>query len=298
MGPPVVIDDLLYKPDSSLVRQSYEPQLLEMLNLGGFGMVSWDESSPNPKTPLKYRTTDLPIFDQNLKALAEKMRSNCLLAHIRGIAYRADSGFGPHNLHPFYYPHQRWAMAHNGDLAGFNEMRHDLLDHVTPSLRCNIQGTTDSEVVYALVLSELERNGENKPSDLVTAITHTISTLREVRAAHGIEINSAMNLLFSDGTSTVGLRFTFDYGCFPTDNPTQILQGNFNYLSLWYTMGERYECLDGVWQMTGDPQSTNAVAVASEPLTREVTGWVELPEYSIFMVDRESGQIQTINLEC
>jgi len=298
MGPPVVIDDLLYKPDSSLVRQSYEPQLLEMLNLGGFGMVSWDESSPNPGTPLKYRTTDLPIFDQNLKALAEKMRSNCLLAHIRGIAYRADSGFGPHNLHPFYYPKYRWAMAHNGDLAGFNDMRHDLLDHVTPALRRNIQGTTDSEVVYALVLSQLERVEKNKPADLVAAITQTISILREVRAAHQIEINSAMNLLFSDGTSTVGLRFTFDYGCFPIDDPGKITQGNFNYLSLWYTMGEHYECVDGVWQMTGDPQSTSAIVIASEPLTREVTGWVELPEYSIFMVDRESGQIETINLEC
>ena len=296
MGPPVVIDDLLYKPDSSLVRQSYEPQLLEMLNLGGFGMVSWDESSPDPTTPLKYRTTDLPIFDPNLKALAEKVRTNCLLAHIRGIAYRADSGFGPHNLHPFYYRGHRWSMAHNGDLAGYKDMRHDLLGYVTADLRREIQGTTDSETVYALVLSELERMQGDDPASLADAIVNTIATLRQVRADHGVEINSALNLLFCDGTSTVGVRYTFDYGCFPLEHPEQMTQGNVDYLSLWYTMGEHYECVDDIWQMTGDPGSTKAVVVASEPLTREVAGWVELPEYSIFMVDRESHRTQTIDL--
>ena len=110
LGPPVVVDELLYRPDSSLVRQSYEPQLLEMLNLGGFGMVAWDPSSHDPDRPWTYRSTDLPIYDANLKALAEKMRAGCLLAHVRGIQYRADSGFGPHNLHPFHYPGRRWAM--------------------------------------------------------------------------------------------------------------------------------------------------------------------------------------------
>src|SRR5690606_15315633 len=48
IGPPVLLDDLLYQPDSSLVRQSYDPQQLHMLNLGGFGMMAWDAGSADP----------------------------------------------------------------------------------------------------------------------------------------------------------------------------------------------------------------------------------------------------------
>ena len=39
-GAPVLVDDLLFKPDSSLVRQAYAPQQLHMLNLGGFGLTA------------------------------------------------------------------------------------------------------------------------------------------------------------------------------------------------------------------------------------------------------------------
>ena len=75
LGPPVLLDELLYKPDSSLVRQSYAPQQLSMLNLGGFGMVAWDPESPNPHKPWTYRSTELPVFDANLKAMAMKARA-------------------------------------------------------------------------------------------------------------------------------------------------------------------------------------------------------------------------------
>ena len=39
LGQPVLLDNLLYQPDSALVRQSYMPRMLHMLNLAGFGPV-------------------------------------------------------------------------------------------------------------------------------------------------------------------------------------------------------------------------------------------------------------------
>jgi predicted glutamine amidotransferase len=46
LGEPVLLDHLLYQPDSSLVKQSYMPRMLRMLNLAGFGMMAWDRTAP------------------------------------------------------------------------------------------------------------------------------------------------------------------------------------------------------------------------------------------------------------
>src|SRR5258705_12052 len=46
LGEPVLLDNLLYQPDSALVRQSYMPKMLNMLNLAGFGLRAWDAGSP------------------------------------------------------------------------------------------------------------------------------------------------------------------------------------------------------------------------------------------------------------
>ena len=37
LGQPVLLDTLLFQPDSALIRQSYMPKMLHMLNLAGFG---------------------------------------------------------------------------------------------------------------------------------------------------------------------------------------------------------------------------------------------------------------------
>ena len=37
LGEPVLLDNFLYQPDSALVRQTYMPKMLNMLNLAGFG---------------------------------------------------------------------------------------------------------------------------------------------------------------------------------------------------------------------------------------------------------------------
>ena len=56
-----------------------------MLNLAGFGMVAWDATSFAPEQPFVYKTTQLPFFDENLRALSRKLRARCLLAYVRGV---------------------------------------------------------------------------------------------------------------------------------------------------------------------------------------------------------------------
>ena len=53
LGQPVLLDNLLYQPDSALVRQSFMPKMLHMLNLAGFGMRARDKQSVEAEKPLK-----------------------------------------------------------------------------------------------------------------------------------------------------------------------------------------------------------------------------------------------------
>ncbi len=46
LGQPVLLDNLLYQPDSALIRQSYMPKMLHMLNLAGFGLRAWVRGDP------------------------------------------------------------------------------------------------------------------------------------------------------------------------------------------------------------------------------------------------------------
>jgi predicted glutamine amidotransferase len=297
LGKPTVVDDLLYQPDNSLVRQATDPTHLHMLSLGGFGMVAWAPGTVHPERPIAYRTTALPLFDTNLKSLAANVATTCLLAHVRGIAFVPSAGHGPHNLHPFHYPGFRWALAHNGDLAGFSGMRHALLRHVRPDVAAHIVGTTDSECVYALLMSQLaDPYDKSSPRDLLPALRRTLEILRDERAAHGIRQSSALNLFLTNGEGLLALRFAFDFGCYATDDPEALQDANVHFLSLWYTLGHRYGQVGREWTMLGGSAGADSVLLASEPLTRDVSGWIEVPEYTAICVTRDAGGVRVENI--
>lgn len=285
LGEPVLLDHLLYAPDSSLLNQTTAAQMLSMLNLAGFGMAAWDPSSHMPHAPYRYRTTQVAVFDRNLKELATKLNVGALLAHIRGVPMTSTVQVNEQNVHPFRFEGVPLAMAHNGDLSGFREMRFDLVPHVKPEFAKAIQGSTDSEWIYALVTSALpDPYVVNAPEAILAAIRHALATIREVRARHGIARSSSANLIFCDGTNLVAVRYTFDFGRFEASQ----LQGTTDFLSMWYTFGRDYGLHDDEWKLTGGAASANSLIVASEPLTRDFATWIEVPEYSA-LVARADG---------
>lgn len=284
LGSPVLLGNLLYAPDSSLLTQTIGAQMLHMLNLAGFGMAAWDTASHEPHQPFRYRTTQVALFDRNLKALADKLRPSALLAHIRGVPYNSSVQVNEQNCHPFRFEGVPLSMAHNGDLTGFRDMRFDLVPHIRPEFARQIEGSTDSEWIYALVVSALADPHEiNEPDAILSAIRRALAVLREVRARHGITRSSSANLMFCDGVNLVAVRFTFDFGRFDAAQ----LQGTSEYLSMWYTFGRDYGLHDGEWKLTGGAAGADSVIVASEPLTRDFATWIEVPEYSALLVRRD-----------
>jgi glutamine amidotransferase len=114
LGAPALLDDLLYQADVSLVRQATNSRLMQLLNLGGFGLAAWDAGSLEPSRPFTYRTAGVPMFDRNLKALADKVYASALVAHVRGVVYEPTERVGLHNVHPFLFDGAAFALAHNG----------------------------------------------------------------------------------------------------------------------------------------------------------------------------------------
>jgi glutamine amidotransferase len=291
LGQPVLLDNLLFQPDSALVRQSYMPKMLHMLNLAGFGMRAWDPGSHAPDAPFAYSSDSIPVFDRNLKNLATKVRAGCVLAHVRGVAYSTQVEISPQNVHPFQFAGVPLALAHNGDLARFAEMRPRLAAHVRAEFVRQVRGTTDTEWIYALLVSQLE-DPFARPTGaaLVSALRRTVDIIRAERAALGIETSSSANLFVTDGCQVAAARYCFDFGRYAVDDPGRVHEANMSFLSLWYTVGRGYALHEGEWKMTGGAEHADSILIASEPLTRDVNAWVEVPEYSILHAEIQDGR--------
>jgi glutamine amidotransferase len=291
LGQPVLLDNLLYQPDSALVKQSYMPKMLHLLNLAGFGLKAWESGSADPDRPYSYASTSLPVFDRNLKSLAEKIRPTCVLAHVRGVAYSTEVEISLQNVHPFQFPGCRLTLAHNGDLERMRDMKPLLVEHVRPEFAKMISGTTDSEWIYALLVSQLADAGCDATADeIVRAVEKTFGILRDVRARLGIATSSPLNLFITTGNQLVAVRYCFDFGCYRTENPARVPEGNFTYYSLWYTSGREYGFYDGEWKMIGGADTADSIMIASEPLTRDTSTWLEVPEYSMIYAETRNGR--------
>jgi glutamine amidotransferase len=291
LGEAVPLQHLLFDTDNSLVRQTYSPQMMNTyLNLAGFGMKAWDPGSLHPDEPFSYRSTSLPSFDRNLRLLSAKLAPTCLVSHVRGVTYAEDAVVTEINLHPFQFSDARVVLAHNGHLREFSQMRFALVDHVRPELSRLIGGSTDSEWIYALILSQLDDPfGEPETRELADATATALRILRAVRAEHGIETSSPANLVLSTGRSLVATRFSFDYGWYPSED--EMLETDLPFVSLWYAIGGSYGRSEDSWQMSpSDPP--RSVIIASEPLTTEHSTWLEVPEYSMLTADLSSGQLE------
>jgi glutamine amidotransferase len=267
------------------------------LNLAGFGMVAWDPRSVQPEDPFAYRATRLPAFDPNLRALSAKLAPTCLVAHVRGVTNSEHEMVAETNLHPFRFHGARVALAHNGHLRQFSRMRYDLVPHIRSDVAQGISGTTDSEWIYALVLSQLEDPyGLPETRELADAAAAALRILREVRARHGIDTSSPVNLFLATGTALIVTRFSFDYGWYPDED--HLLETDLPYCSLWYTVGGEY-VQNGATSAMAPSDLPRSLLIASEPLTVDTSTWLEVPEYSMITAERTADGLafETLDLD-
>lgn len=294
LGIPIVLEDLLYNPDNSFIKQSYHPKYMSyILNLAGFGMVAWDQQSNEPLLPYIYKTDQLPFYDQNLRNLTKKLKPGCLLTHIRGVAYFEKKPISNQNVHPFIFEPSNIALAHNGSLYDFDKMKYDLLPYIKPEYQMQIHGTTDSEWLYAVFLSQIpDPQGHYSPNEIYEFIIKTLKILKNVRYKHNIRVNSPVNLFITNGEFIAATRFVFDYGWLPLDIEKEHME-HFAYHSLWYTYGESYELSENEYKMKGGDKRSS-ILIASEPLTEDTTTWIELPEYTCIVARLQKDNVEIV----
>src|SRR3954449_3761839 len=93
-GAPVLLEDLLYRPEHSLIVQSLHSTLgAETTNGDGFG-VGWYSAQA---TPGVFHSTEPAWNDRNLRELAMHVASPLVLAHIRASS---GSAVQQTNCHP------------------------------------------------------------------------------------------------------------------------------------------------------------------------------------------------------
>lgn len=248
LGCPIVLEKLLYETDNSFIKQSYFPKYMShLLNLAGFGLVAWDQDSYHSELPYIYKTDLLPFYDENLRNLSQKITPYCLLAHLRGVSYTEKQVVSRQNVHPFMFENTNVALAHNGFLFDFDAMKYALLDYIHPEIAKKITGTTDSEWIYAVFVSQfLQYANEYSTDDIAKSILETLKILQTVRQKFNIAINSPVNLFITNGDFIAATRFVYDFGW---QAKAKDIDPHFTYHSLWYTYGESYGFYEKEYKM-------------------------------------------------
>ncbi|MBL7864324.1 MAG: class II glutamine amidotransferase, partial [Cyclobacteriaceae bacterium] len=96
-GTSIVIDNLLYKPKNSLINQSLAAkEIEEPLNGDGFG-IGWYVPEVNNE-PVTFVSVNPAWSNRNLRNLAPKVRTGCMIAHVRAASVGEVS---ESNCHPF-----------------------------------------------------------------------------------------------------------------------------------------------------------------------------------------------------
>ena len=243
-GPPVYLDTLILKPQQSLITQSRDAQKgVTSLNAAGYG-VGWYGDKPEPGV---YKDI-LPAWnDDNLKSLATHVKAPLFFGHVRASTGTSVSKV---NCHPF--THGKWLFMHNGMIGDFERVRRNLTMAIAPDLFPCLQGATDSEVLFYLLLTH---GLDNDPK---AAFARTIGlVLDEMAKAGTADEHMAVTAAATDGKAIYAVRFANDA------RPA----------SLFYALGARPLTAAGVPAM----EAESGCLVVSEPLDDVRAVWQRVP---------------------
>jgi glutamine amidotransferase len=177
IGAPVTLASLLYEPPHSLVRQSWAPRLQRhgTVNADGYG-VGWYAPGSRPE-PARYRRSGPIWADKSLASMAGVIASCAVMAAVRSATPPApsdESGAAPFTSGP-------WLWSVNGAVAAdLVRLRRSVSDRRAAPL----EGTSDSELLFALLLDLLDRGCD--PADAIVNL---------------LSIPGRLNLLLTDGST-------------------------------------------------------------------------------------------------
>lgn len=260
-GSPVQLDELLFKPRNSLVVQSKDSKLgATTTNGDGFG-VGW---YGDRETPGVFRSTEPAWNDRNLWELSSHVSSHRVFAHVRSST---GSAVQQTNCHPFR--HGRWLWMHNGFLDGFDVMKRDLAMAVDSALFAEIEGSTDSEILFHLALSF------GLADDPPAAVARAVGLVEDTARRHRVVMPVQMTVATTDGETTWAFRYSTEGRSRSLFHSTDVS-----------TLREQYPDNPVLHAL-----SLDARLVVSEPLGDLRGAWREVPESSCLVVRGRAEEI-------
>jgi ergothioneine biosynthesis protein EgtC len=244
LGSAIELDQLLSKPEHSLIVQSYQPREMTagFVNVDGFGL-GWYH--PHRDTaPYRYQNI-LPIWsDINLPSLSRYIETSCILAYVRSATPPLAVDFS--NCQPFTF--DRLLFVHNGFINNFRQsLYRPIRNLLSDEIYQTINGTTDSEHIFALILTEWQKSAHQS---LQFALESALQRL--TRLAKNACTYFSANIILSDGKQLIASRYA-----------------------------NRHPVPSLYW-LRDDPNYPDSVILASEPLFQG--NWNHCPENSLIRV--------------
>jgi glutamine amidotransferase len=147
---------------------------------------------------------------------------------------------------------------HNGFIDGFHAMKRDLALAVDPDRYADMEGTTDSEMLFFLALTF--GLGEDPPA----AVARAVGLVEEVARRHGIGFPMQGTLATTDGATTWAFRYSSEGRSRSLFHSTDVSM-----------LKRQYPENPALHELSDDTR-----IVVSEPLGELRGAWREVPEAS------------------
>lgn len=299
-GPPIPLDEMLYKPEHSLIHQSvHSHEREEPLNGDGWG-VGWYQPDIEPH-PALYRTVRPAWSDDNMRQVSPLVRTPLYFAHVRaaspGLAVQrlnchpfmggqrqhAENGGGVDDLER---GRRRLLFMHNGRIGAYRRVMRQLRRELSDALYFTVRGTTDSEHAFAVVQQKLgEKVVDPSPDDLAKAMGAGIQYLEDLkRSVGGDDETTRANFCLSDGRAIVATRYAS-----PIDDQA---------LSLYVGRAREFYTDEADEISARGPEETGAVLVSSERLFADDRVWEPVPrDHAVIVEEDRSVRFEPLDVD-
>lgn len=223
----------------------------------------------------------------NLRRLSDKIRSSTIFAHVRA----ATPGLitSQTNCHPFQY--KQFMFMHNGAVAHWETIKRALLFSLREKFFSAIQGSTDSELCFFLILNEIETllDAAQLPAmtaaevykaaigNVIRRLVRDIEAAAAATASHAAHEVTMLNFCFTDGDICCCTKFVH-----PVDRTPA---------SLYFTSGTEFTDQNhgGQFRMIQQDKRQLCHIVSSEPLTADVDDWISVPTNTLITINEKSN---------
>ncbi|WP_396668862.1 class II glutamine amidotransferase [Microbacterium sp. R86528] len=304
LGPETPLENLLLRPQNSLINQALDPERHPELQLAGWGFGIWGEHLLKPEEPFIYRRPMAAFYDDNASRIIPSLQASTMLAHVRAAAYDSKVVMADENCHPFSFEQTPWIVAQNGYLPNWQLLQRELLQHCEDRYLKQLRGNTDTEFIYVLLLSLLEGDSNE---DVQRAIEKLIELIAQAMKDLDLGALTKLKMALVSADRIIGVNVGLghhgeanpagdwkelrksapdsdDFALSMLLEPMYLLMGrNFDHDATTYDFEE-----------CGEDDATGVI-LASEPLT-EADYWSQLEFGEIVFLEKHGERItRTIN---